>query len=85
MITTGQNARINALTEKALAAFDRLVEAQLTDPARLENPNEVVNARARYYWALDNLGNAITDAVGLPYELRIRSIEKQRQRQRRSA
>jgi hypothetical protein len=76
MISTGQSDKINSLTEKALQAHNRLVEQQLSGFDPVAN----TNARNRYYRALDNLGNAITDAVGLPYELRIRSIEKQRQR-----
>jgi hypothetical protein len=75
VITQGQNGRINLLTERALEALEVLVELEM-----FELEADAVEARATYFGLLDQLGTAITDAVGLPYQLRVRAIEKQRRK-----
>lgn len=78
----GQSDKINLLTEKALDAFDQFVEADLysgSDPEILSK-GMYAETRTKYFAALDALGKEITVKVGIPYQLRLKSIEDQYRR-----
>ena len=72
MITKAMPDRIDRLTERALKHFNRMVEAQLVFGL---THYHYYNSKVAYERALYALGQVITDAVGLPYQLRQRSIK----------
>jgi hypothetical protein len=75
MITLGQTSKINLLTIRALEAQEILALLEM-----FELHTDAAEARSNYFAALGVLGKEITARVGIPHQLRLRSMENQYRR-----